>query len=92
LSRSTIAVPNLDNMSYRQAIDQINDAYFNVGAVTFDTSVHNYIDTLNAVVWKQNPAYYEKSRSTMGGKINIWLTINAAEISLIDSVKNDIPN
>jgi len=76
LARSTTQVPDLKKLTYLKAVNEINDAYLNIGVVTFDTSVYNYIDTMNALVWKQKPTYSEKSRSVMGGKVSMWLTLN----------------
>jgi len=74
-SGSNSQIPNLTRLTYSQAISEINDAYFNLGTVSFDESVETYNDSMNAVVWKQKPEYYENSKSTMGGKISIWLTL-----------------
>jgi beta-lactam-binding protein with PASTA domain len=76
LARSTTPVPDLIKLTYNKAINEINDAYLNIGVVNFDTTVHNYIDTINALVWKQRPGYSPESRSVMGGKVTIWLTLN----------------
>lgn len=76
LGRSSSPVPELFQLPYTRAINEINDAYFNVGHVSFDTSVISYNDTLNAMVYKQRPAFSETRRAVMGSKIDIWLTVN----------------
>jgi len=92
LGRTTSPVPDLKKLTYIRAVNEINDAYFNVGTVTFDTSIHNYIDTMNALVWKQHPAFSETNRSVMGGKVNIWLTLNPDKFPSLDSVEMKIEN
>lgn len=89
---STSPIPDLTDLNYTRAVSEINDAYFNVGTVTFDTTVHNFIDTLNAVVWKQNPAYYSNSRNVVGGKISIWLTLKPNELLKPETPEKDSKN
>lgn len=76
LGRNTSKVPNLHKFTYTRVVGEINDAFFNVGTVTYDATVKNYKDTMNALVWKQRPVYSNRSRSVMGGKIDVWLTID----------------
>jgi beta-lactam-binding protein with PASTA domain len=76
LGTSSLPVPDLIKLKYSRAVSEINDAYFNIGNVIFDTCVHTYIDTLSALVWKQRPGSSENSRAVMGSKISIWLTLN----------------
>ncbi len=92
LGRSTSLVPELNKLPYIRAVNEINDVYFNVGVVTFDTSVHNYNDTLNALVWKQRPAYSKTSRSAMGSKIDIWLTVNPNKFPKPNTTNTEITN
>ncbi len=92
LSKSTLPIPDLNNLTYAKAISEINDAYFNVGEANFDSTVHTYIDTLNAIVWMQKPAYYENSRSVMGGKINIWLTLDPRKLAIENTAVKDSTN
>lgn len=76
LGRTTSKIPNLHKFSYNRVISEINDAYFNVGIITYDATVKTYNDTMNALVWKQRPVYSDNSRSVMGGKIDVWLTLD----------------
>jgi len=74
LTYSTAPVPNLVHLNYRQAVNEIHDGYFNIGNVKFDTSVHTYIDSMNATVYKQNPVYAKQKRYRLGTNISIWLS------------------
>jgi eukaryotic-like serine/threonine-protein kinase len=78
---STSPTPNLIKMEYNQAINEINNAYFNIGQVIYDESVKTMNDTLNAFVWKQNPEYFRGNRSIIGSKISIWLTIDPEKLN-----------
>lgn len=84
LGKSTIALPNVVILDYKSAESGITDAYFNIGEVYFDTTVHNYVDSLNAKVYKQRPAYYEGARGIMGAKMDIWLTLNPDKLPEIE--------
>lgn len=79
LGQSSYPVPNLEKLTYNRAVNEINDSYFNVGSVTFDESVLNYNDTINALVWKQRPAYGKYSRAVMGAKVDLWLSIDKSK-------------
>ncbi len=74
--RRTSPIPNVYNNNYYSAVSAINDAYLNIGIVTFDTSVHNYHDTINAKVYKQRPVFYESGRAVFGSKVDLWLSVN----------------
>lgn len=54
-SDSFTVVPNLNGTKCRRAIDLIHESSLNVGSVVYDRSVRTYSDSLNAVVYRQNP-------------------------------------
>lgn len=68
-------IPDLVGKKYVYAIDAIHDNSFNVGKVTFDSTVKTYIDSLNAVVVKQKPASDGRAYN-MGKEISIELSLN----------------
>ncbi len=88
--KSHYPLPDLFKMTYLQATDQINDSYFNVGKVAYDESVQNYNDTINALVWKQRPAYVEGQKSPMGIKVDIWLSVDKERFPESDTTQIDI--
>jgi eukaryotic-like serine/threonine-protein kinase len=73
---SSTPVPNLYKMHLNQAQNLLHDTYLNLGRVTFDQSVQNYKDSLNATIYQQRPAFYDNSRVVMGSKVDIWLSVN----------------
>ena len=77
LGRRTSKIPNLSGYSYSRVVSEINDAYFNVGTVTYDKTVLTYSDTMNAKVWKQKPICSGRNRNVMGGRIDVWLTLDS---------------
>ena len=79
----------MKKLKYSRAISEINDAYFNLGKATFDTSIYTYNDTLNAVVWRQWPGNYGESRAVMGSKIDIWLKLEPDLLLPPDTINTD---
>lgn len=92
LGKSTLPVPDLLKLKYQRAVNEINDAYFNVGAVDYDTTVHNYADSLSAMVWRQWPVSGENSRALMGSKIKIWLTLDLEKLPKPDTTTVVVEN
>lgn len=88
LGRSSSSVPNLYKLPYQKSIDEINEAFFNIGKVYFDESVKSYHDTLNAMVIKQRPKYTKKGRAVMGSTVDIWLSVDQEKFHIADSLKN----
>ena len=70
-------VPKLVGMKYVNAIDAVQDKYLNVGKVSFDPDIRSYADTMNAVVYKQDPAGTEKS---LGAAVAFSLTLDPAKL------------
>ncbi|MFA6400581.1 MAG: PASTA domain-containing protein [Salinivirgaceae bacterium] len=84
--QSSYPIPNLIRLKYNKALNEISDSYFNIGVVTFDATIESYTDTLNAMVWKQRPAYFEDGRAVMGSRFDIWLTLDLEEIPSPDTL------
>ncbi len=66
-------VPDLTGLSSKQAIQDINNRFFNVGGVVYDESVLTYSDSLNARVYDHKPK--KERRIKRGSYIDIWLTV-----------------
>lgn len=72
-------VPNLLGEKYRQALDHIHDNYMNVGSVRFDKGIRTYVDSLNAVVYRQSPDDIGNA-TVMGRTVSIYLTLDADKL------------
>ena len=72
-------IPNVVGMKYNRALDAVHDNSLNVARTTFDDSVKNYNDSLNAVVFRQSP-----SASTapigMGGEVSLFFTLDESKL------------
>lgn len=88
--RKTI-VPDLISMRLKQAESRILDASLNLGAVTFDETVLTGEDSIQAIVWKQNPEFDEKNTIQLGSPVYLWLTLDSAKLPVPDTVSVLIP-
>ncbi|MBO4434791.1 MAG: PASTA domain-containing protein [Bacteroidales bacterium] len=76
-SESTTRVPVVVGMKYIAAIDALHDRYLNVGKAVFDSGIHTYVDSVNAVVYKQDP---EKSVKKLGTEVKLYLTLDPEKV------------
>ena len=70
-------IPKLIGMKYVNAIDAVQDKYLNVGKVSFDPDIRTYADTMNAVVYKQDPAGTERN---LGASVGFSLTLDPVKL------------
>ena len=75
-----ILTPELIGKYYNDARERILLSNLNTGRISFDNSVFNLSDSLNAQVYQQSHAYEENSKIAPGSKINLWLTIDSLKI------------
>ena len=68
-------IPNVLGMKYLRAVDAIHENYLNIGTLNFDSSVKNYSDSMDAVVYSQRPAYLGDA-VRMGGSVSLFLTVD----------------
>lgn len=81
-----IIAPNLLGKSAEQAKEKINLSNLNLGKVKFDQTITNHLDSIQAKVWKQTPAFNENRRIKVGSNINIWLTRDSVKLHQADSI------
>jgi beta-lactam-binding protein with PASTA domain len=72
-------VPNVVGMKYTRAVDAVHDNSLNVARTTFDDSVKNYNDSLNAVVFRQTPGA-SSGPITMGGEVSLFFTLDESKL------------
>jgi eukaryotic-like serine/threonine-protein kinase len=86
LSSETTAVPDLQGMNLVTAKAAIADRYLNFGIATYDQSVQNEEDSLNAWVHRQNPDYDGFSRVNKGMEVFVWLTVDSTLLPVADTI------
>lgn len=72
-SEETTSVPNVVGLSYNAARDLIIESSLNVGKLNFDKAPKNITDTLNSIIYKQEPAYYSGNYVSYGRSISLFL-------------------
>lgn len=78
-NESTTRVPDVVGMKYVAAVDALHDKYLNSGKLVFDNKaeVRTYADTMNAIVYKQDP---ERSSKRLGTQVTLYLTHNPEKV------------
>ena len=72
-------VPNVVGMKYTRAFDAVHDNSLNVARATFDDSVRNYNDSLNAVVFRQSPSA-SSAPIQMGSDVSLFFTLDESKL------------
>ena len=72
-------VPNVVGMKYNRAVDAVHDNSLNVSRTTFDDSIRNYNDSLNAVVFRQSPSS-SSGPILMGSEVSLFFTLDESKL------------
>lgn len=91
LSNERTPVPNLIGLKLERARVSILSSSLNLGTYSYDSSITNDGDTLNAFVYKQIPEYRESARIQLGSAIYLWLTVDSVRLPS-DSAKTVNPD
>jgi len=70
-------IPKLTGMKYVNAIDAIQERFLNIGKITFDPDIKTYADSMNAIVYKQDPAGASRA---LGANVNFSLTLDQTKV------------
>ncbi len=80
LGNQRAPVPDLIGLSLDQARNQILNSSLSLGTYVYDNTIKDGIDTLQAVVYKQNPEYKENSSIQLGSAVYLWLTADSSKL------------
>ena len=72
-------MPYILGMKNMTAVDALQSSSLNVGKMVFDKTVKDYSDSLNAVVYKQEPEYSPETLE-MGTEIKLYLTTDLRKV------------
>jgi len=84
-----VGLNNLDNRTYvpdvyglknNRAVETVQDHSLNVKSLRFDTTVRDYDDTLNAVVYRQMPEPSDSISVGMGEEVVLYLTTDKSRV------------
>jgi beta-lactam-binding protein with PASTA domain len=87
LSDEKTIAPNLVGMYYDYAVEKISARYLNVGAVIYDGSILDELDSSFSFIWKQRPVYDETTLLNLGSTVDIWLTVDSTKLPQADTLK-----
>jgi beta-lactam-binding protein with PASTA domain len=91
LSNQKTQVPDLDQYTLDDAKNRILRAALNLGAVIYDESIIDDVDSLNAKVWRQYPSFKENKQIRLGSTIDLWITVDSTilypELFIEDSIE-----
>lgn len=73
-------IPDVIGLKYLNAVDAIHNSSLNVRKLIFDRTVKDYTDSLNAIVYKQDPAASADTSFIMGSEVNLYLTTDKNRI------------
>jgi beta-lactam-binding protein with PASTA domain len=92
LSNQTTQVPNLDHYTLERAKNRILRSALNTGAIIYDESIEDGIDSTEAKVWRQYPSFKENKLIRLGSTVDLWLSVDSAilypeiEMDIMDTV------
>lgn len=86
------ALPRVIGFNLSDAKNIIIEASLNLGNITYDETVKDLRDSLQAKVYSQYPASLEEMPINFGAKVDLWLTINESRIPRIAEVKDSTEN
>ncbi len=80
--------PVVTGMKYRNAVEAIHDNSLNIRDIIFDETVEDYSDSLNAVVYRQDPDYGE-TPLLMGMDISLYLTTDISKVPVPEETEEE---
>lgn len=90
LGNNATPLPDLKGLTQFEAVNELNNAYLNVGKVVIEDAA-TIADSMNARVFRQEPAYFgPDARATLGGRVDIWLRVDSrTETEIGESINLD---
>ena len=83
--------PVVTGMKFRNAVEAIHDNSLNVKDIIFDETVRDYSDSLNSVVYRQDPDYGE-TPLLMGMDISLYLTTDITKVPVPEEEEEEEEN
>lgn len=75
-------VPDLIGLKRMSAVDAVHDNSLNIKSLRYDTTVKDYEDSLNAMVYKQTPEPSDSIHVNMGSEVILYLTLDENRIPI----------
>ena len=75
-------VPDVIGLKCISAVDAVHDNSLNIKTLKFDSSVKDYDDSLNAMVYRQSPVASDSIHVKMGADVTLFLTVDQHKIPI----------
>jgi beta-lactam-binding protein with PASTA domain len=82
-------VPDVIGLKCMSAVDAVHDNSLNISKLRFDKTVKDYDDSLNAMVYNQEPEPSDSVQVNMGEEVTLFLTVDVNKIPVREE-KDDI--
>ena len=79
-------VPDVSGLKNMSAVDAMHDHSLNIKSLKFDDTVKDYEDSLNAMVYRQDPAPVDSLKINKGDEVVLYLTVDKARIPVKETV------
>jgi beta-lactam-binding protein with PASTA domain len=86
LSNLRTPIPDLVGLNIEEARNRILGASLNIGTFTYDNTINNAEDTVNAFVFKQNPLYSEETTLQLGSAVYVWFTTDSTKLPVDSTI------
>ena len=82
-------VPYLAGLRNLSAVEAVHDHSLTIGSMTFDETVKDYDDSLNAVVYRQVPEACDTISVNMGDNVDLFLTLDHSRVPVRETMLAD---
>ncbi len=89
ISDTTTYIPNVMGYKLMLATDMLQDNSLNISKISFDETVLNYSDSLDAMVYQQIPAYTDSIKYRLGTGVEIFLTKDESKIIIEEPAEEE---
>lgn len=79
-------VPDVTGLKNLSAVDAVHGNSLNIKTMRFDETVKDYDDSLNAVVYRQEPSQLDSLPKRMGDNMTLYLTLDVSKVPVKEVV------
>ena len=93
LSNEKTVVPVIVGYTIQEAQSILASIVLKIGKPTYDSSVFDYEDSMNATIFKQIPAHNKSQLIPLGSSIDVWLTVDSGKLEYYvsaDTLDNEL--
>jgi beta-lactam-binding protein with PASTA domain len=80
LSVELVQVPYVLELTAHMANEVLKTHSLNIGSLNYDETVVNSLDSVNAIIYRQNPQYSDEPSVNMGSSVDLFLTTDSTKV------------